>query len=1136
MKNNILYKFIFILLFFLTVSFACSKESYSAVERIRNVTGKDCSIVDDFECVYGDICSKDINSKEIEPCYTSNYNVDSQSCDVGNIDFNPFGQDLHWDLGNSHCISYVTTTAIGLAAAFMGCDTICPTPAPPAQNFAELAKTVKPKGDAGKIGGSGSVVKNGAQKNFDIDAIPAGELSKTIWGRIKLAWKNFKEYISPISSKAKVAANLSLSAGTTASNMVAGFGVIDPMNIVKIGIYTGRCANILAAYESSQCCAASIACSVAYGTAIGILGIIFEIAKKNFGQTTICGEGSKVWKKIQHDDYSYTRWTLTDHDYFKCLKFMLNGVPPVGMSSTGTGITTIEIYKPTNCDLNKANQRLCNLLDKFNLTKCTYDIRNKQTLEESNHYKEFKFKGLEYQDNGDGACDIPIGSEWAKLINESSGKQRYYFRGPNQQPNFACQQYLKRGLEDKQGKKAFECCKERAKNTTCIENKTKSDFYKFCSENGKECWFNADKDVPLIRYQIYRAETDTGYLCAKTYSLCPFDYPVGGGTDELYVDEKTAVTSNFCQYRRHCIKIPPVAEFKLPNFGNSFFSDACFTRVGGTQFFTSLSNINSPIPLSSRNFSAPIVQCLKESLENNFMQVYGRNYCRDASDNIINGKCINPITNATSDFIHIKGEIISDNLLTVIQRNFAFIIRIAMVFAIVMFGYNILLASPEMFAEKKVILMFVIKIGLVSFFTLDENWHKMFVNSLLKISSDLSEITFIPNKIDDGCTFPKHYYNLLQDLRDNAINLETFYKKTKELELKNIEKSYSYETRYLRIWDTLDCKLARAIGYGPDINSDNFSKMIFAGFITGPLGITMAFAGLAYGFMLISIILRSIHIAVMSIVGVILLLFVSPITITCVLFERTKGIFENWYKQMFGFILQPMILFAYLGLLLTIFDNIFLGDARFVKLTPANTTITEKLPDLDCSDYGPNNSIKPNNTSIYCIFNFQTYKKYTGLEIFGLAFPVLQNLNREKINTIIRAAIILFIFYQFLDKITFVAKKLVGGAELKADDMPDIKGKMMKFTKGVQTRALNSTKKFAQTRSKPLVKGATETIGGIFSKSKKTPTNPSSSNSSDSVSFTGSSGGDSGGSSGGSSGGDSGGSSGGGSSGGSSNL
>jgi type IV secretion system protein VirB6 len=192
--------------------------------------------------------------------------------------------------------------------------------------------------------------------------------------------------------------------------------------------------------------------------------------------------------------------------------------------------------------------------------------------------------------------------------------------------------------------------------------------------------------------------------------------------------------------------------------------------------------------------------------------------------------------------------------------------------------------------------------------------------------------------------------------------------------------------------------------------------------------------------------------------AIILLIYVSPLTIVCAMFERTKGIFENWWKQMLGFILQPMILFAYVGLMLTVFDNLFIGTARF------NSVLNDSsiLPKVNCDSYTDNGkNYIPSDTSVYCIFNFGKYSNYTGLELFDLAMPILTSLNPTKIRTIFQSAIIMFVFLQFFDKITTVAANLVGGAELKSDSGSAMLDQVKKITKGVQDRALNTVNRAA---------------------------------------------------------------------------
>jgi len=319
----------------------------------------------------------------------------------------------------------------------------------------------------------------------------------------------------------------------------------------------------------------------------------------------------------------------------------------------------------------------------------------------------------------------------------------------------------------------------------------------------------------------------------------------------------------------------------------------------------------------------------------------------------------------------------------------------------------------------------------------------------MSLSIEFNNITFQPKNTDDGCNFPKYNYEKLNSDKDDMTTQDAI-KKFKEDVVANPH--YSIGKGYLRIFDTLDCKIARALGYGPDVSTPNLAKMIFSGVLTGGLGITFFFAAFAYGFMLISIAMRAIHITIISIMGIILLIYVSPLTITCALFERTKGIFENWWKQMLGFILQPMIVFAYIGLMLTVFDNLFIGDATFEVNPPSS----QLFPKLLCEK--PTGSlINPEETSVYCILNFAKFKNFSGLEVFDLAIPILGNLNSTKINTLFRAAIIMFVFFSFFDNITIITKKLVGGAVLKTDSgLSELKNQIQKVARGVQKRAANT--------------------------------------------------------------------------------
>lgn len=180
------------------------------------------------------------------------------------------------------------------------------------------------------------------------------------------------------------------------------------------------------------------------------------------------------------------------------------------------------------------------------------------------------------------------------------------------------------------------------------------------------------------------------------------------------------------------------------------------------------------------------------------------------------------------------------------------------------------------------------------------------------------------------------------------------------------------------------------------------------------------------------------------------MIYVSPITITACLFKKTESIFKSWRTNLVGFVLQPVILFAYLGILITIFDKTMIGDAKFTGDGKANPK------HIDCSvgDAG--------NNSIYCIFQFNNVQTNNALSPLGITLPVLFGMNQAKLATIIKAAFLMFIFTAFLDKITALAAQLVGGAELTSDSSgtTDIAKKALGVAQAVQSRGSRAVRKW----------------------------------------------------------------------------
>ena len=977
---------LFLNLFFLFQTKLLAQNS-SAFNNVRDTNSEthDCKTYDETKNVKG-------------TCYASSYDEVNETCHRGSFIFDPFAynDDLDWNFGNQSCLGFMFGAGTALEVAFAGCRLLCPTPPSP-----------------------GDPIK-------------------------KLAQSNFQKKVSTVTKPFAGSGNALSSAGT-------GGMPVGPFTAAELLLFGYRCG---VPSLTNPCCIALAACGVATGTAIGILGGMWGVANEYFNNVYICGRGWKIWKRDE-DELSkngVTKWVLSDGIYKKALGLFKTG-------STSVEFTGASNYCSTNSNRSPASKRFCDNASYFTIaagtnkiTKASQFLATNKTIPE---YREFLYQGIEYKDNGTSPCLNPADeggkTDWKDFLGYEvkETNQRYYFRGSGQMPNFACSRFLQMGRKNLEGLKAFTCCNEKSQNTICLEG----NGYKFC-RLGEDCTTTlAGAGGQLsAKYKIFESEANPDYICAKTYTVCPYDHNVQGGTDvsEEYV-MNPRIRTNFCQYMNHCIKLPPVSKYNYFDPDTFFLAESCQDLVGDSQFVSkSQVKITNKIPtLNSRNFSAPMIQCFKETLENNFLQKEGMTICHNHDEKPIkdlahpNGYC------KISGEETIKGRVINQTFFQKIQKRFRVPIKIALILSIVFFGFNILLATPEAYINKKTIMTYLLKFGLVYFFSLGNAWQGLFMDSILNLSSEFSDITFLPQSITeksgkgtDGCDFPKYNY---QSIVEDQPNIE-------------LNPSYPPDKKYLRIWDTLDCKIARALGYGPEISTPNLAKMIFSGFLTGGLGITFFFAAFTYGFMLISIVMRAIHITIMSIMAIILLIYVSPLTIVCAMFERTKGIFENWWKQMLGFILQPMILFAYVGLMLTVFDNMFIGTARF------NSVLNDSsiLPTVNCDSYTDNGQVfNPSDTSIYCILNFAKYSNYTGLELFDLAMPILTSLNPTKIRTMFQSAIIMFVFLQFFDKITLIASKLVGGAELNSESAGAMLDQVKKITKGVQDRALNTVKRAA---------------------------------------------------------------------------
>ncbi len=836
-------------------------------------------------------------------------------------------------------------------------------------------------------------------------------------------------------------------------------------------------------------------------------GITYGIASQVYHKTRICGHDWQVWNKIE---------IKTDEFQTDSTRIIWSHGPYIDAANNNKS------YAKCLSDLFTTDTDPCNL-------------GNKEKKISNKYYREYIYGGKEYENTSAGSCKMP---KWDRqkqeqILGYHGDKQRYYMRGSSLAANYACNRFLT-DKSDSSAIEAYNCCNKISQNTICIEYQPAlfNNSWSFC-RLGEKCTINA------VQFEAYKSTIHSNYICAKTYSLCPYNHPIAGGSEVEDYDSKLGIRNNFCQYMNHCVKIPTTPYVSQHNLIGGFISKSCRDLKGDSQ-----NNYVYEYGLLSQighNFSAPIVQCFKETIDNmmvsrgadyfqcekpkdkkNYLEKQlgnlmvflpslellsdldprkqqikeaiikafgakdirdlelglveikkdpsGNNYpnirkaikqnngtekiLADTYNNLgsdIQESELNPIKNGicvSGKYSQVEGKVsLSNSFFIDIQAKFRALVKMALVLAIMFFGAQLLLGLGEV--KKKKLTSFIIKVGLVAYFATADGWQTVFEDGITKTSNLLSEIVMVvdPANLDstkqDGCQFPKFNYKGNDYAKTNHFS----YSLAKKEEIKP---SYPPGKEYLRIWDTLDCKIARAIGFEPSVSVPNLVRMVLAGFLTSGAGIIFLVATMLFGFFLIAVVVRAIHIFLISSIGITLLIYISPLAITMSLFDKTKAVFDNWLRQLLGLVLQPVILFAYLGLLVVIFDSVIIGDATF---SGDNKSAPRQI---HCSE-------KAKLNSIYCIFDIaeiktiNTFSSHMGV---GLPFLFSDNL-KDKTIKIFQAALLMFIFAKFLDRIQELAMSLVGGPEAGASwgSTRKMATKTYNTLSGIQQRGMRLTKK-----------------------------------------------------------------------------
>lgn len=268
---------------------------------------------------------------------------------------------------------------------------------------------------------------------------------------------------------------------------------------------------------------------------------------------------------------------------------------------------------------------------------------------------------------------------------------------------------------------------------------------------------------------------------------------------------------------------------------------------------------------------------------------------------------------------------------------------------------------------------------------------------------------------------------------------------------------------YLSMWDGIDCRLLYYFGFDiASIDTDTPVTMSDIGALT-LLGLLLpAFFSfqliflifsIAFAIMLLSVVIYFVNLTVISAILVAILIYLAPLFVPMALFEATKEYYDNWLKTTTSYALQPMIIAAYIAMMLTIFDQTMFGDCVFknksityqMGSTGSGSTTTKEIPFFlicdphdaseNCSGYdSPVDSEAANVTQCsetigWYLNPIQEGKAFTN-SIDAIFFNITllnSNVATDMLTGLITLTLFGYLFYKFGDALSDFAAELTGG-------------------------------------------------------------------------------------------------------------
>ena len=273
--------------------------------------------------------------------------------------------------------------------------------------------------------------------------------------------------------------------------------------------------------------------------------------------------------------------------------------------------------------------------------------------------------------------------------------------------------------------------------------------------------------------------------------------------------------------------------------------------------------------------------------------------------------------------------------------------------------------------------------------------------------------------------------------------------------------SYPTGYQYLSLWDALDCRILYYLGLDLSrlANASEAAGVaalmarlgaptLLIMIIPGILSFQLVFAVFAiiFAIFIISITVYFINIIVLCTIAIAILVYMAPVFVPMALFPQTKGYFDGWLKLMISYSLQPMVVAAYMAMMLTIFDQTMFGDCYFTNhtITLKIGTVKKDLPFFllcdphasgsSCSEHANDSLTKCKETIGYQVNPIKSGSRFTD-DISALFFNITilkPSVVGNMLSGLITLCLFAFLFYKFAELLSEFAAELTGGTNIGA--------------------------------------------------------------------------------------------------------